>query len=1152
MAEIGSLSVSLSLDASNFNGSMAQVDRNLRSMGSELKAVKAKGADYGKSLDGLKSKKDVLSRSVEAANIKLTETRKKYDELVASGKANEAQLERQAKKVNDAQAQYNRLESELNDVNEQLRVQSSSWTQLSQRLAPVGEKFTAIGQKMTSVGQNLTTKVTAPILGLGAAAFKAAVDFESAFAGVKKTVNTSEEGFKKLEKGIRDMAKELPTSASDIAAVAESAGQLGIAEDNILSFTKTIIDLGESTNLTREQAASEFARFANIVGMSQDDFDRLGSSIVALGNNFATTESEISSMAMRLAGQGKQVHMNEAQILALATAMSSVGIEAEAGGTAMSTVMKKIDLAVGTGGKHLEAFTKVAGVSAKEFTDKWKSDPVMALDMFIKGLDKSSKEGVNLAETLSFLGIKGIREQDTLLRLAGASDILSSAVKTSTDAWDENTALTNEAEQRYKTTASQIKILWNNVKDLAIEMGGQLIPIARDAVDQIKPMVKSFGEMDDKTKKMILTIGGLVAAAGPLLVVGGSIMSGIGGTITAVSTLSAAIGAGGGLATALTVLSGPVGWTIGGIALLTGSIIGVKAVIDHANKATEKAKEVNLEYAESLITQQQELEGLSEKYNGLREKNKLSNDELLRYLDIQDELKFATTADEIKALTDEQAKLQEKSGLTNEEMVEYLGLNDQLIQKVPDVDTTLSNHGNIIIGNAEALDQANEKLRKNIELELENQRIKAEAKLDENIRNYITALEELNTKEKERNEAVKTRNETEQSVARLRLEAQNQLNAGKDAEAQKTIEEIANLEIALGQQNNKVVKLAEEVSEKQKSVDQSQEEIKKTQELYGQMINLQLAQAGINAEGDEGIAQLDQAIIKTQTRISELNNTKLAQGGLNVEQQKELDNLLATLGMYRNTKGEIKNIQTEQQTVNDKISDATTKASGLTQELGRDVTKNVSVEDGGTAMAVQREAERSATKPVTVDDNGGARDLNTEVSKAVSKKVTLNASWTGIKAALKMALPMFFAKGTKFAPGGLSVVGEAGRELMSVGNGLYLANGPSLVNLPKGAKVIPNRDTEDILRKWNVPMMAAGGTVLNGGMAYIGERGRELVDLSRTTQGNLKQDDININIAPAPVVIDKRVLGEIIYEVVNELTQVNALRSRRFGGDPLG
>ena len=113
---------------------------------------------------------------------------------------------------------------------------------------------------------------------------------------------TRREEFAALSKGIRQMAKEIPASASEIAEVAAAAGQLGIATENILDFTRTTIDLGESTNLSAEQAATSPARLANITRMSQRNFDRLGSVIVALGNSLATMEAEITEMALRLAG----------------------------------------------------------------------------------------------------------------------------------------------------------------------------------------------------------------------------------------------------------------------------------------------------------------------------------------------------------------------------------------------------------------------------------------------------------------------------------------------------------------------------------------------------------------------------------------------------------------------------------------------------------------------------------------------------------------------------------------------------------------------------------------------------------------------------------------------------------------------------------
>lgn len=87
-----------------------------------------------------------------------------------------------------------------------------------------------------------------------------------------------------------------------------------------MEFTEVMINLGNSTNMSADEAASSMARFANIMGMDQNLFSNMGSSLVALGNNYATTESEIMAMSMRLAGAGRQVGLNEPQILGFAAA----------------------------------------------------------------------------------------------------------------------------------------------------------------------------------------------------------------------------------------------------------------------------------------------------------------------------------------------------------------------------------------------------------------------------------------------------------------------------------------------------------------------------------------------------------------------------------------------------------------------------------------------------------------------------------------------------------------------------------------------------------------------------------------------------------------------------------------------------------------
>jgi TP901 family phage tail tape measure protein len=355
--------------------------------------------------------------------------------------------------------------------------------------------------ELKNVGKTALKAVTTAIMGtvtavgaMGGYALKASIDFESAFAGVRKTVDATEEELAMLEKGIRDMAKRLPQSASAIAEVGEAAGQLGIKTENILDFTETMVMLGDATNMSSEQAATSLARLANITGMSQIDFDRLGSSIVKLGNNLATTEGEIVEMSLRLAGTSSQVGLTEHEMLALAGAMSSVGINAEAGGSSMSRAMQKINTEVLSGGKNLSKFAEISNMSVDEFSKAWREKPTDAITAFIKGLDEVNASGGDVTTMLKDLGINSIQEVDTLLRLSGASDVLTNALDMSAEAWEENIALAEEAAQRYETTESMIEILKNNVNDLAISVGDGLKESFRGGIGAAIEMVQQLAD----------------------------------------------------------------------------------------------------------------------------------------------------------------------------------------------------------------------------------------------------------------------------------------------------------------------------------------------------------------------------------------------------------------------------------------------------------------------------------------------------------------------------------------------------------------------------------------------------------------------------------------------------------------------------------
>ncbi|CZR99287.1 Phage-related minor tail protein [Clostridioides difficile] len=370
-----------------------------------------------------------------------------------------------------------------------------STSNASKALNNVQNNLKSVGSTALKTGSAIAA-VSGGILALSA---KSAIEFESAFAGVKKTVNASDADINTFKKNIMDLSKSMPQTAVEISAVGEAAGQLGIKvgknASNITNFTKTMVMLGDATNMSSDEAATALARFANIVQMPQKNFDRLGATIVQLGNNLATTESEIVEMALRLAGSGKQVGMSEAQIMSFAGALSSVGIKAEAGGSAFSKVMQQMQLACEMGGSKLNNFAKVAGISASKFKESFQKDAAGAIISFVKGLGDAKKHGNSAIKMLNKMGITEIGMTDALLRASGAGDLFNNAIQLGNDAWKENIALTNEANQRYSTTESQLKMMKNQITQVAIIIGNNLLPFIRSAVQVVSNMANAFSNL---------------------------------------------------------------------------------------------------------------------------------------------------------------------------------------------------------------------------------------------------------------------------------------------------------------------------------------------------------------------------------------------------------------------------------------------------------------------------------------------------------------------------------------------------------------------------------------------------------------------------------------------------------------------------------
>lgn len=373
---------------------------------------------------------------------------------------------------------------------------SPALKQTQRRLSKFGgaakQAFAVVGAASVAMG--------AAVAAVAGKSIQAAARFESSFTGIRKTVEATEEQFDELAAGMRRMALEVPVNVNELNRIGEAAGQLGIKVGDIEEFTRVMAQLGVTTNLASDEAATQLARLANITGMSSGDFGRLGATVVGLGNSFATTEAEIVTFGMRIAAAGSLAGLSEADILSIGAAMSSVGVQAEAGGTAVQKVLIKMTRAAEDGGADLQGFAAAAGVSAQQFAASFRDDAAGAFTLFVEGLGRS---GIGAAKILDDLNLKDTRLAKSFLSLAGAGDVLRTAIDKGNTSWIENTALAKEAALRFGTTESQLKLVWAQVRDVGIALGGVLKPALDVAIAAFLELFQKAGSVEGGIQLLI-------------------------------------------------------------------------------------------------------------------------------------------------------------------------------------------------------------------------------------------------------------------------------------------------------------------------------------------------------------------------------------------------------------------------------------------------------------------------------------------------------------------------------------------------------------------------------------------------------------------------------------------------------------------------
>ena len=537
-------------------------------------------------------------------------------ELVVRIRGDASDLEATISGVSQQLEELERTQSNTNGV-KGVRESTSAYQGLASQLKNTGKGIKEVGESIDTITKPIQYASTALAAG-GVASAKFAIDFEDSFAGVKKTVDATPEQLAKIKQGIIDLSTTgidgrgaIPQTTTELNELAAAGGQLGISQENIIDFTEVMAQMGSATNLVGEEGAATLARFQNVMGVGQNEIRNIGSAIVDLGNHSATTESEIAEMALRMGKYGSSVRMSAADVLGYSAALSSLGIEAQMGGSAIGRTWLSIETAVASGGEGLTKFAKYSGKSAEEFKEQWNTDSSGAFNGLLKGLQSAE----NLTVALDDLGINNTQDIQAMMALVNGYDLVTESVNRSNTAYQENTALQEEFNAKNETTASKLANTKNNIIEAARSIGETMLPSIQDASTTVADFAKGLSQMDDEQKRAVVNTGATVIAIGAISKVSAGAIKGVGGIVEAVGNIKKAFSAGGALSkfaptlTSIGAAAGPAALAVAGIA--TAAIVG--------KVAYDKWYQSQYRWSEGLSKGNEKVKESFEKYKSLNE-----------------------------------------------------------------------------------------------------------------------------------------------------------------------------------------------------------------------------------------------------------------------------------------------------------------------------------------------------------------------------------------------------------------------------------------------------------------------------------------------------------------------------------------------------
>ncbi|SEB15725.1 phage tail tape measure protein, TP901 family, core region [Thalassobacillus cyri] len=1099
MAKRNETKVTFSVFNKDFNEGIKEMNKESTRLRKEFKLQSEQMKDTATATEKLEAKvtylgkeQDIVRKKIDATSTQLEKAKKTYGE-------NSNEANKLSNKLLDLRISEQKLENTIGRTKTEISKQSQEMQDARADANKYEKSLKDIGREANDLGDNLSKGVTLPLAGVGAAAGASALSLHDATQLMTGTLGATGEEAKQLEEDMQTVWED---------GFGDSPEQVA---RSIMMVKQNIQGINDGKEL--QEATKHMLTLANV---TEADMSEATRGVNQLMHNFGITAEE----AMDLFTKGQQEGLNFSQemfdnISEYAPLFKQMGFSAEdyfsilANGTKngaynldyINDVMKEFDIRVRDGSKRTSDAFEDMSKETQNLFEEFENGEATAEELFRTVLPEL--EGMEDQVKANQIGVElfGTKWEDMGAKTVYSLDDVNESMKDVDGSMKE---LENSQEQ---TFGREFKKTLRGVLDSLEPLGRELLEIAQDVTPHIQELSEWFAELDEDTQKFLLTLAGSAAVAGPGLKTFSTLSSIVGSLSLNLGKAETAAGKKGleGVLLGLIRKAGPVGLAVGGlITLITtvGTLTGEE----------KKLKDVSLETANSLSKQHQETGKMIQQFDELRNKSKLTSDEFGRYIDLQHELQQTSNPETIAAIKKEMATLKKKSGFTNDELQTMVGLNAELVESLPGATEKITDQGNKIAGATTELRKYNQEISKMATLELEKQFFNAadnQSKLLEQRKTQQRQLNMFKTKEAEINQLLNTHSSQELQTMKNQVSEELKSLQAKQSRVKAGTEEWFVLQeqikplqkqydyIKDGEQglNDQLLTLKQQKTEQQIKLSNTDKELSKLGMVYEKLQLNYLKNAGISEEvARQAVNQgnVSQVIDEQISKLEEEKQKLKDQTPINMRNTDEYLNGVAAID------GQIDKLYGAESQIQDLASDA----RNYTDELGRDVSKNV----------------RANLSP-------SAYELNSKLSETVWKTISLRYSGGN-----GHNVPVGYAGGTNFHPGGPAFVGEEGPELVREGNKWSLHGFGLIPDLKRGADVFTAEETKKILSRIN-----SGLPAYASGVGVSPEISRNLDNMSTalTSTHNIKSK-MAVNVGAGNVIMDREIVGEIVWEVVQE------------------